>query len=110
MTIQHKSIAVRRWSKLSLIEQMANIGSEVERAISWEKKGNRNYSKKAFYRSLELLDLSISSSKKKDRLKELTRLKEALVDYFYADNQYSSSDKLWRKYFYPFNFAARAKY
>ena len=29
-----------RWQKLSFFEQMANIGSEVERAINWRGKDN----------------------------------------------------------------------
>jgi hypothetical protein len=85
---------------------MANIGSEVERAILWKEK-NQEFSKQAFYRSLELLSLTIDDPKNKQRLKELTRLYGVLVDYFDGDNQHQSSDKLWRSYFYPFNYAAR---
>ena len=107
MNYQHKQLASGGWSKLSFMEQMANIGSEVERTISWKNKKNRDYSKMAFERSLELLDLTIESSENKFRLKELLRLREALVDYFVFDNEYSSSDQLWKNYFYPFNFAAR---
>lgn len=88
------------------MEQMANIGSEVERAIIWRGK-NEDYVKKAFVRQLELLDLTIQDPKNRLRLKELARLREVLVDYFAFDNRYRSSDKLWRSYFYPFNFAAR---
>ena len=32
MSYQHKGLAAGRWSQLSFIEKMANIGSEVERA------------------------------------------------------------------------------
>ena len=31
---------------------------------------------------------------------------EALVDYFICDNEYGSTDELWQKYFYHFNYAA----
>jgi len=86
---------------------MANIGSEVERAISWRNKDNDSYSRKAAERALELLFLTIADLKNRNRLKELTRLHEVLVDYFFGQNQYSSSDLLWRKYFYAFNYAAR---
>jgi len=41
MSYQHKSLANGRWSKLSLIEQMANIGSDVLRAINWKNRKNR---------------------------------------------------------------------
>jgi len=106
MKYQHQNLSNGRWFKLSLFEQLANIGSEVERAILWKEK-NREYSQQAFYRSLELLSLTIDDQKNRGRLKELTRLYEVLVDYFAGDNQYQSSDKLWRNYFYPFNYAAR---
>ena len=105
--IQHKQLAAGRWKKLSLVEQLANVGSEIERAISWRKKKNRVYGQKAFERAVELLTFSIIDPKNKNRLKELTRLREVLIDYFFGENLFSSSDKLWRSYFYPFNWAAR---
>lgn len=107
MNYEHKNLAGGRWNELNLNEQMANIGSEVFRAISWKNKQNNEYSQKAFYRALELLSLSIDDSKNKFRLKELTRLYEVLVDYFFGDNNFASSEHLWQNYFYPFNFAAR---
>ena len=107
MNLQHKKLASGDWNKLTLIKQMANVGSEVERTISWKNKGNLEYSKMAFVRTLELLDLTIICDKNRKRLKELTRVREALVDYFEGDNQFSSSDKLWQKYFFAFNYNAR---
>ncbi|MDI6792287.1 MAG: hypothetical protein QME81_05390 [bacterium] len=106
MKYQHKQLARGRWFELTFFEQMANIGSESERAITWRDKNNE-YSKKAIERALELLELTVSDVKNKKRLKELTRLYEALVDYFYFDNQFSSSDKLWQNYFFAFSYAAR---
>jgi len=104
----HKQAAEKKWETLSLMEQMANIGSEAERAISWRQKGNMEYSKMAADRGLKLLDLTIEDERNKKHLPELLRLKELFVDYFYYDNVFSSDDSFWRKYFYPFNYAARA--
>jgi hypothetical protein len=104
---QHKELAAGRWFALSFMEQMANIGSEVERAINWKNKDNQECSRMAITRGLELLELTKSDARNVKRLKELARLYEVLVDYFYFDNNYSSSDELWRKYFYAFNYAAR---
>ena len=84
---------------------MANIGSEVERAIKWRDK-NAEYSRFASDRALELLDLTISDIKNRSRLKELFRLREVLADYFYFDNIYKSTDQSWQRYFYSFNYAA----
>ena len=107
MKIIKKDLVIGRWKELDLVTQMANIGSEVERTISWRDKGNKPYSQKAFYRSLELIDLTVESLIIRSGLRELTRLREVLVDYFAGQNDYSSSDSSWRKYFYVFNFAAR---
>jgi len=82
---------------------MANIGSEVLRAINWRKK-NFKYSRMAFERALELLDLTIEDKKNHSsgKLKELLRTRELLVDYFF-DNIYKTNDKIWQNYFLAFN-------
>ncbi len=107
---QHKSLAAGRWKTLSFVEQMANIGSEVERALNWKAKGNADYSQQAFERALELIDLSLDMAKSFARLKELARLREALVDYFLGFNEFVSDEEEWRKYFSPFTYAARRFY
>lgn len=110
MNVQHKNLAAGKWGKMPLCEQMANIGSEVSRALNWRKKENEEMSKKAVSRALELLDLSLSSADIFSRIKELARVREAIVDYFYGSNQFSSSETLWRKYFGHFNYALRKNY
>ncbi len=97
-----------RWFKFSLIEQMANVGAEIGRTINWRKKDNKQ-SSRHFESGLELLDLTIDDPKNKKRLKELLLVRETLVDYFYFDNIYGSSDEKWNNYFYAFNYAARNK-
>jgi hypothetical protein len=105
----HKNLTLERWFRLSLMEQFANIGTDIERAINWRKKGNKVASDAAFDRAIELLDFTIADPKhrkQRGRLKELLRVREALADYFLFDNEYKSSDKLWSDYFYCFNYAA----
>ncbi len=96
-----------RWSSLSLLEQMANIGAEVGRAIKWKDKGNVEMSTNALYRGLELMDLTIQDKKNKNSLKELLRVREAIVDFLIGENIYKSSNRIWEKYFFFFNLAAR---
>lgn len=107
--MEHKDLARGRWLEFSFREQMANVGSEIIRAISWKNKNNRAYSQLAFIRGLELLDLTIAAEKNKARLKEIVRLREVLADYFAFDNIYGSNDQLWQNYFLAFNYAARAR-
>ena len=102
--MQHKDLASGRWQKFSLMEQLANVGSEVHRTITWRAK-NYQDSQLAFERTLELLDLTIDDQKNRKRLKELLRLRSALVDYFVGENEYGSSDEKWNNYFYSFNYA-----
>lgn len=106
MKYEHKNLAAGRWNSLSFFEQMANIGSEVERAIKWREKANTEYSQMAFERALELLDLTIADQKNSKKLRELTRLRETFVDYFAFENTYQSTSKSFQNYFYAFNFAA----
>jgi len=103
----HKDLADGRWNKLSLVEQMANIGSEVGRTIKWKNKGNQKSSSSALDRVLELSDFTIDDPKNVGSLKEITRMREVLVDYFLGDNIYGSSDDNLEKYFYAFGYAAR---
>ena len=107
--MQHKEQDSGRFAELSLVEQLANVGSEVERTIRWKQKGNKEYSQMAFERALELIDLSLADKKNSShsRLREIGRVREGLVDYFMEQNSYGSSDKGWQKYFYAFTFAAR---
>src|SRR5690242_1840727 len=107
MTMQHRELAAGRWNTLSLVEQMANVGSEVERTIAWRSKGRVDVGMRAFERALELLDLTIADDKNRGRRKELVRVREALADHFYFDNEYQSSDQDWQRYFLQFAAAAR---
>jgi hypothetical protein len=103
----HKNLTAKRWFGMRLLEQMANIGSEVERTIIWKSKGDKQYQQSAFERALELIDLTLEDPKNRQRLKELCRMREILVDWYF-DNLYGSSDGSWQKYFSAFNYAARS--
>ena len=107
---QHKDLAAGRWNELPFMEQMANIGSEVERALNWQAKNNADYTQKACERALELVDLTLGCASSFARLKELARVREAIVDYFFGSNQFMSTESLWRKYFSSFTYAARRNY
>ena len=108
MNIYHKQLASGRWNELSFFDQMANVGSEVERAIKWKDKASVERARLAFERALELIDLTISDSKNLKRLRELTRAREALVDFFAGKNEYGSTDANWKRYFLGFNYASRS--
>jgi hypothetical protein len=106
MTGVHQDLAAGRWFGRPLVEQLAHVGSEVERTIRWRDKGNAEFARRAFERALELLDLTIADVKHRSRLRELTRLREVLADYFWFDNRYGSTDESWHSYFHAFTHAA----
>lgn len=104
----HKDLTPEKWFSLSLFQQLANVGSDVIRAIQWKNRNRHEDSTCAIYRALELLDLTIADPKhhKQPRLKELLRTRELLVDHFCCDNEYSSTNKSWENYFMAFTYAA----
>jgi len=103
--IIHKGLK-DRWNQLSLMEQLANVGTDLSRAFRWKKRGNHELSQQAFYRVLELLDFTIRDPKNRKRLKEVVRTREVLIDHFMFDNKYKTTEESWEKYFLQFNYAA----
>ena len=72
---------IERWSRMSLREQMANIGSEVGRSAKWISKDKPQMAEGAFLRALDLIDLTIKTSRsgldsRPALLKELCRCRE----------------------------------
>lgn len=106
MLVHHKGLKPERWFRFTLMEQLGNVGSDVDRAINWKNKGNSEFSRLSFERALELIDLTKADPKNKGRLREICRVREALVDYFAYDNVYKTSDEFWHKYFYNYAYAA----
>jgi hypothetical protein len=113
--LQHTTIS-ETWKNLSFPEQMANIGSEVERAIKWKEKNNQKFSQKAFFRALELFDLTLqniptsniqSNNNSLPKITEISRSKETFADFFIGENIYNSTKENWQKYFKQFNYLAR---
>lgn len=106
MEFQHKKLAAGRWQQLSLIEQMANIGSEISRALKWRSKDENLY-QGAINRAFELFYLTIQDPRWRGRLKELTRVREMLCDAVSGGKEYQSSLEDLDRYFFHFALAAR---
>lgn len=106
MKIIHKELAYGKWKDLTFVQRMANVGSEIHRSLVWRKK-NLKYSEEARERALELLDLTIGEERNFFRLRELLRVREAMVDFFYGKNEYHFTSRFFEKYFYLFNYVAQ---
>lgn len=72
MSLVHEQFSAGRWHSLSLVEQLANVGSDVTRAARWHGKDQQRC-EQAFDRAIELLDLTIADNRWKGQRKELTR-------------------------------------
>lgn len=108
MSLFHKNFDLTKWYGMTLPEQLGNVGSEVDRIISWKKKNNQEFSVNAFYRALELLDFTISDKRwHGPKLKELTRLREVLCDSFFGGELYNTPLEYFQKYFYQFALISR---
>lgn len=109
-TVFHTELAAGRWHTLSLVEQMANIGSEVGRAIKGREMQKPERAEMAAYRALELFDLSLDDPKHIRRLKEIARAREVFADFFFGDNTFGSTGESSQKYFTDFAIAVRNKH
>lgn len=105
--VQHKELAAGRWEQRSLVEQLGHVGSEISRAVRWTDR-NADLARAAFYRALELFDLTLSDRRHSPaRLREVARAREVVVDFFEGQNAYGSTAASLQKYFDAFAVAAR---
>lgn len=107
MSARHTGLAAGQWYVLPLVEQLANVGSEVARASRWKEK-DPQACENAFNRALELLDLTIGDPRWTGRRKELTRVREFLCDAILGGSLYGSDLASLDRYFYHFAVATRA--
>ncbi len=96
----HRDLAERWWT-MSVAEQLGNIGSEISRASKWTSR-NPEIARSAFYRALELFDLTLDDPRHRQsvaRLREIARAREVVVDLFAGSNQYGSTPASLQRYF-----------
>jgi hypothetical protein len=97
-----------RWARFGLMEQLANIGSEVERAIRAHRSGNEERARNAFDRALALFDLTSADGRwRGHRLREIRRAREEFCRLFFDEDVPEGSADGLRRYFLAFAVAAR---
>jgi hypothetical protein len=102
--------AAARWGELELVEQLANVGSEVERAIRAHAAGNEARWQYAQARALELFDLSATDPRWRGvRRREILRAREEFCRLFHASDVAPGSAEGLRRYFLAFAVAARRR-
>ena len=106
MIPQHIKLAEGGWQKLTLAEQLGNIGSEVSRAVKWKNRDENLY-QNAIKRAFELIDLTLCDPRFRSRLKEVARLREFLADALFGGKAYGSKLEDIDRYLFQFALAAR---
>jgi hypothetical protein len=104
----HTDLAVGRWAALSLAEQLANVGSEVDRAVAaWEARRTDRFDR-ALARALELLDLTAGDARwRGPRRREILRAREEFCRLFFDDERGPGAVRTLRDYFLRFAYLAR---
>ena len=103
----HGSLA-QRWGTFTLMEQLANVGSEVERSIRAHETANDSRFNNALARALELFDLTAADERwRGPRRREILRAREEFCRLFFDEDVAPDSARGLRAYFLAFAVAAR---
>ena len=106
-TIIHPD-AARRWNTLALVDQLAHVGSEVDRTIRAHAAGNRTRFDGALSRALELFDLTAADDRWRGaRRREILRARSEFCRLFFDDSVSPDSAAGLSRYFLYFAIAAR---
>jgi hypothetical protein len=108
--IHHSTLAAGRWHTLPLMEQLGNVGSEVERALRAHEQGRKDRFELALARALELFDLTANDPRwRLHRRREVLRAREQFCRVFFDATAEPGLANYLRKYFLQFAVAARAR-
>jgi hypothetical protein len=109
-TAQHGSLAAGRWQTFALVEQLANIGSEVERALRADMAGRTDRRDRALTRALELFDLTATDHRwRGPRRREVLRAREYVCRLFFDETLEADATEFLQSYFLQFANAARRR-
>lgn len=109
-TAGHAGLAAGRWKSLSLVAQLANIGSEVDRAINANEGGRIDRRDAAINRGLELFDLSAADERWRGaRRREVLRARSEFCSLFWEEggSQQPDAAASLSRYFLHFAYAER---
>ena len=102
--------AATRWGRFTIAEQLAHVGSEVERTLRAQEAGNLPRRDLALARALELFDLTAADPRwAGPRRREILRARESFCASLFADDAPAASIAGLRRYFLAFAVLARAK-
>lgn len=97
------------WSRMTIFEQMGNIGSEVGRSIKAKRAGDDISFQGALRRALDLFDATVDGlvAQKSIRAREVLRAKDQYLQLFFGDEGALIDAPKLENYFTQFAMAAR---
>ncbi|HEX9346491.1 MAG TPA: hypothetical protein VF919_02850 [Gemmatimonadales bacterium] len=106
----HADLASGRWAAFSLAGQLANVGSEVDRAVAaWAAQRSDRFDR-ALTRALELFDLTARDDRwRGPRRREILRAREEFCRLFFDDDVAPGAARTLREYFLHFALLARRR-
>ena len=100
-------VDIERWRSTPLHMQLGNIGSEISRTLNLKNKESV-FTEDSFYRSLELIDLTIKSHTETGLIRELCWVRELLCHIIIAnDVDYFCNIEPLKRYFDSFTLLSR---
>ena len=100
----HGGLTHERWERLSLADQLANIGAEVARAARAKDRQDEVRLQQHFDLALELFEFTLDDKRWRHQRVEIGRAREIVCDFLAGDNEYESSPASLDAYFLPFSY------
>ena len=91
-----------RWNKMSISEQILNIGGEIQRAVDRKEKNEDSLAKQYLSKALEWIELTKKDPKNAVRIAEINIVEDEVKDYFEKNkyhNNKSSIMSYWNSFF-----------
>lgn len=107
MSVASYAVDRKRWSKMSIFDQMGNIYSEVGRTFKAKQSHDEDRYKQALARAIDLFDATSADlvAQRSPKLKEVLRAKEEFLGA--CESQDVSDERELDRYFMQFAVAAR---
>jgi hypothetical protein len=110
--MRERTVDLERWRQFSLLDQMANIASEVGRTMNARRAGDEQRFWAALQRALDLFEATTLTEMHRHphRLKEVGRAKEEFVRIAAADEFDDGEARRLEAYFMHFALASRVRH
>ena len=90
----HKTLTPEKWQKFAEAQQVLMIANEINRAINRIKKNDWEEVNNCYERAFELLDLTVSLTKKKNKRREFLRLREVIASQYISHQKSLKTNEL----------------